>query len=76
MSGWMPSTSQVRADFGELAEGTSERRLAGFDRWLASVERAAAERAWGEGTRAQWRLGQVRDVTQIPDNPYRREETE
>lgn len=45
MSGWMPSTHQVRADFGELAEGTSERRLAGFDRWLAEVERAAAAKA-------------------------------
>lgn len=45
MSGWMPSTSQVRADFGELAEGASERRLAGFDRWLAEVERAAAAKA-------------------------------
>lgn len=40
------------------------------DEGLAEVERAAAEAAWTAGAHAQWRLGQERRLSAIPDNPY------
>jgi hypothetical protein len=56
MNGYTPTTEEVRGDYahfqvpggtdpvtGEFAEGLAE-----FDRWLAEVERAAAEKAWWE----------------------------
>lgn len=46
MSDYTPTTDRVRADYAETYEGTDERRYARFDRWLAEVERAAAEKAW------------------------------
>lgn len=85
MSDYVPTTDRVRADYAETYEGTDERRYARFDRWLAEVERAAAEKAWVEGAHAVtveirqdpktpnaiMRGMQAR--TRIPANPYRAE---
>lgn len=59
MSDYTPTTEEVRDDWdalmleGGISEGSradanfdSDRRNAQFDRWLAEVERAAAEKAW------------------------------
>lgn len=77
MSDYTPTTDEVRLEYMAVRWGKSNivsfDARAEFDRWLAEIERAAAEKAWGEGTRAQWRLGQTRDIDQIPANPYRRE---
>ncbi|KAM9863122.1 hypothetical protein ACI1US_01007 [Leucobacter sp. BZR 635] len=55
---------------------TADVARAEFHRGVAEVERAAAERAWGEGAMAQWRLGQSRLVSDIPANPYRKTKEE
>lgn len=45
-----------------------------FGRWLASVERAAAERAWQEGAEAAFYNPEIRGYVDYPDeNPYRAE---
>lgn len=51
MSGYVPTTEQVRLDYVmAYSEKESSQILAerDFDRWLAGVEREAAEKAWWE----------------------------
>lgn len=63
---------------GAYTDAGVDRRLAEFDRMLAEVKRAAAERAWDEGNEAGheseshwdgWRYDRGYPLT----NPYRRE---
>ena len=58
MSEYTPTTAEVREEFvyghqevdmrGNVVVSFDEANVR-WDRWLAKVERAAAERAWGEG---------------------------
>lgn len=49
---------------------TADVARAEFHRGIAEVERAAAEKAWGEGVRDEsW----SREYGETPDNPYRKE---
>lgn len=76
MSDYTPTTEEVRDayaghDFDYAIAGAQ------FDRWLAEVERAAAEKAWTDG----WNEGvdfevYVRDINQAGPNPYRLNEGE
>ena len=80
MSEYTPTTEQVRLDYVmAYSEKESSQILAerDFDRWLANVERAAAERAWLEGADSAFYNPEIRGYVDYPDeNPYRREETE
>ena len=53
-----------------------EEARAAWERMIAEVERAAADKAWVEGAHAQWRFDQIHLVSEIPVNPYRRNEGE
>lgn len=75
-----PNTDQVRdlwragrhMQLGLSIYLDGERSEGEFDRWLAEVERAAAEKAWDECARAQLEYEQsVR--REWPWNPYRKE---
>lgn len=51
---YTPTTREVRAAFGAIfIESRREQAYAEFDRWLAEHDRQVAERAWGEGAKAQ-----------------------
>lgn len=65
---YTPTTEQVRATYlgGTLIEFREE-GFGRFQRWLAEVERAAAEKAWDEG---YWQG--INGYTG-PGNPYRAE---
>lgn len=71
MSDYVPTTEDVREGYVE-GTGFGEEVYAQFDRWLAEVERAAAEKAWDRC---------VGEMPIDPDwknfygdnNPYRRE---
>jgi hypothetical protein len=58
-------------DPDEMRAEVCERAEAEFDRWLAEVERAAAEKAWSEG-HAQ-AMANVAWPGQRKSNPYRKE---
>lgn len=89
MNEYMPTTQQVEDGFthepeyeyanpvGYGAHVRANRRA--FKRWLAEVERAAAETAWDEGVAAAIEA-EIKDDgygnTQYPGNPYRRNEGE
>lgn len=73
MSEYAPSIEESRAAYiaANMGYTKSESRYealgALFDRMIAEVERAAAEKAWGEGVRDEsW----SREYGEIPDNPY------
>ncbi len=79
MSGYKPTTDEVREAYQEWAwsrrmwSSELEQEDGGeFDRWLAEVERAAAENAWGACMDEAAKQGTIHE----PDNPYRREGTE
>lgn len=92
MSNYVPTTEEVRDgwvclifDGGAREEAKLDSRWnqelseAQFDRWLAEVERAAAEKAWAEGwaTRASRSYGHLKVGESVPAprhiNPYRKE---
>lgn len=88
MSEYTPKTHEIRAAavnhraplihrqmFGQTIRGAERVALAEFDRWLAEVQRAAAEKAWDECLSQMpfdldWK-NQYGD-----QNPYRRNEGE
>ena len=76
MNDYTPKTANVRTAYAYIDEPTEQEvdaNFAAFDRWLAEVERAAAEKAWDECIRAQLEYEQsVR--AQYPWNPYRKEQ--
>lgn len=68
-------------DYNERVLTTYQIRLwlrddqqADFLDWLAEVERAAAEKAWDEGSWAQFRLTNGPDPAPTAVNPYRKEQ--
>lgn len=72
MNDWEASTDDVRHRFSAHQGVWDDADEARFDRWLAEVERAAAEKAWDECARAQLEYEQsVR--REWPWNPYRKE---
>lgn len=80
MSKYTPTTEEVETAFAEDPDSDSrhyEWYREAFRRWLAEVERAAAEKAWHDGFCAAERSGE-REMPLNPytDNPYQREETE
>ncbi len=78
------TTAAVRECFAwpvhELTDEESVAAEAEFDRWLAEVERAAAEKGWDEGEQAGYEdaLGEQRGIgpQESARNPYRRSEGE
>ncbi|MFF8817829.1 hypothetical protein ACF07D_07520 [Leucobacter sp. NPDC015123] len=83
MSDRRPSLTTVRAAWCRAhpfwATTDVEEREAEFDRMIAEVERAAAEKAWDKGLAAAMEA-EIKDAgygnTQYPANPYRRNEGE
>lgn len=63
---YTPSTERIRSDYGENAEGTSDKRLAAFDRWLESVR--AEARAEGE---AEWKRAAELGAVAASDDGYK-----
>lgn len=79
MSDHQPTTEQMREWFAEprtqaeaLSPDAHYEAEEMFDRWLAEVERRAAEKAYNAGHRAaiRWKRGT------LSHNPYRRNEGE
>ncbi|UOQ60365.1 hypothetical protein MUN76_15250 [Leucobacter rhizosphaerae] len=77
MSEYTPTTEEVRSAAATL----NMCRYSEFDRWLAEVERASAEKAWDEACRdtEQYYKRTVVgipgvDPIKAPMNPYRRED--
>ena len=80
MSEYTPTTAHIRDAWSELnyleSKGNIPYQDSGdeFDRWLAEVERASAEKAWDEA-RAALRYEDDTPVELVSMvNPYRREE--
>lgn len=84
MSEYTPTTGVVRGAYVEdqigyampyhIPESEHEER---FDRWLAEVERAAAQKAWGEGFQAcaeWWEIHHWQHTEAFEGNPYRKEQ--
>lgn len=74
MNDWKLTTEIVRT--GHVTGPESAER---FDRWIAEVERAAAEKAWDEGARAAngWHAFSAKERTDLGvtvHNPYRKEQ--
>lgn len=84
MSEYTPTTEEMREFFCTPmteSQGINEEfhwEMEGrFERWIAEVERAAAEKAWLEGADSVFYNPEIRVYVDYPDeNPYRREETE
>ena len=86
MSEYTPTTAEVREEFvfghqevdmdGNVVVSLDE-AFARWGRWLAEVERVAAEKAWLEGADSAFYNPEIRGYVDYPDeNTYRREETE
>jgi len=73
---YTPTTEEVRQHWGIAVDlDRRDSRLAEFDRWLAEVERAAAEKAWSEGFEkcaTWWEIHHWERSRAASDNPYRR----
>ena len=91
MSEYTPTTENVRQTFAYVQAGLDDDdgypfvthiHVETFDRWLAEVERAAAEKAWTEGTHSAEQFYQShipaygKTPLPMPVNPYRRNEGE
>ncbi|QIK64131.1 hypothetical protein G7068_13690 [Leucobacter viscericola] len=73
--GYTPTTEQVRSGYASDPVGeyhdpinaaANERAAArGFDRWLAEVERAAAEKAWGDLARIAYPLYEAAEAAYV-----------
>lgn len=85
MSDYVPSIGMARARYCDsivrkdgvphsfvVAPEEHAKNHAEFDRMIAGVERAAAEKAWEACLDEAAKQGTIQE----PDNPYRREETE
>lgn len=78
MNDYTPSTEQIRARYTAGDGDNTEWYESMFNRWLAEVERSAAQKAWDEG----WtkgaeseRISFGRKVSYKPKkNPYRKEQ--
>lgn len=77
MSEHRPTTDEVRRQFATVDVGqytpdyvVDAEEEAAFNRWLAEVERAAAEKAFHEGAAAAW---SGKCTNEFPANPYRKE---
>ena len=80
MDEYTPSADEVRGyyAFGQIDPSNPSCPVrAEFDRWLAEVERAAAEKAWDEGEEAGYddALSEQRGIGPHDShrNPYRRD---
>lgn len=73
MNDWEATTGDVRFRFAVQHGVWDDADEARFDRWLAEVERAAAEKAWEEGAWAEFRLTNGPDPAPNAVNPYRKE---
>jgi hypothetical protein len=73
MSEYTPTTRDVR-QYWVREWAPSPELEAQFDRWLAEVERAAAEKAWEAGHEAfeeAWRSDHLFPYDYATENPYR-----
>jgi len=74
---YTPTTEEVRREYaagrGRMGLAIDLDTHSDFNRWLAQVERAAAERAWDEGWRGREEAERTRYHTTSPEirNPYR-----
>ncbi len=72
VSDYTPTTAQFFSWLGDIATAGD---VASVRRWLAEVERAAAEKAWGEGERAGMSnlvRAQLGQPSAQSVNPYRK----
>jgi hypothetical protein len=74
---YTPTTEEVETHWADVGFASDR---ASFRRWLAEIERAAAEKAWDEGEQAGYEdaLGEQRGIgpAESARNPYQRNEGE
>lgn len=81
MSEYVPRTADVRECYASSGDGLDFRlrlfeRYAEFDRWLAEVQREAAEKAWDRchDDTHEWYRTVHKTLYTAPENPYRKDE--
>lgn len=76
MSEYTPTTDEMRFAWADRVNKHDQEGAEEFDRWLAEVQREAAEKAWDECyyDTHEWYSTKDETLYTAPENPYRKDE--